>query len=203
MSLKLQLITAARDLYLKEGLQGISMRKLAALCDITAPAIYKHFQDKDSLIAAIIEEGFHHLEKEMQLALRGRTAASRLKKTGLAYRDFALKQPAFYQLIFMSTAQDHGLAQVAHSAKQQLSPSFQFLLMRITECLAEKHHAKSNSTVKQADALEAAARAWSFWHGMVALYLVNLYAPVIKTRDEFEVFFERAWEHYLGQWMKE
>ncbi len=199
MSLKLDMISAARDLYLAEGLQGISMRKVASMCGITAPAIYKHFSDKDALIAALIEEGFHHLETEMDKSLKGRTASSRLKKTGIAYRDFALKQPGFYQLIFMSTAQDHGLTEVTRSAQQQLSPSFAFLLARVEEFLLEQSPRQRKSKgIRKTETLEFAARIWSFWHGMLSLYVVNLYSPVITTREEFEAFFERTWSHYLN-----
>lgn len=213
MSLRIQMINAARDLYLQDGLNGLSMRKVAALCEVTAPAIYKHFTDKDQLVAAMVEEGFSLLEAELKSALRARSPLARLRKMGQAYRRFALDQGAYYQLIFMSTAQDHGLTQVTQRVQDQLSPSFLLLLHSVQAYLDETKDARQNhrannlsaqrfasksSAVVNTEALTLSAKIWAFLHGLVSLYLVGHYAPVLHSRHEFEHFFDQAWDEFLS-----
>ena len=51
------ILEAARDLYAKEGVHALSMRKLADQVGISATAIYRHFDDKEHLILAAVLPG--------------------------------------------------------------------------------------------------------------------------------------------------
>ena len=57
-SLRARISAAAQQIYLREGVDGISMRKVAERVGVSAPAIYKHFKNKDELLNEIVVAGF-------------------------------------------------------------------------------------------------------------------------------------------------
>ncbi|HSC88979.1 MAG TPA: helix-turn-helix domain-containing protein, partial [Polyangiaceae bacterium] len=96
-----QLLRAARDVLLDEGLAGFSLRKVAAQCGISAPAIYRHFEDKDDLLAAAIQRGAALFTNYLLSALSEATPRERLQQLGQRYFRFAVENPRDYELIFV------------------------------------------------------------------------------------------------------
>ena len=65
-----RIVEEARDLYLTAGLAGLSMRKVAERVGVTATALYRHFEDKQALLLAVVQAGF---ERFTTYLLRGLT----------------------------------------------------------------------------------------------------------------------------------
>ena len=93
-SKKQELAQAARDLLLSTGLSGLSMRKVARACGVSATAIYRHYQDKDELVAQAVLEGFRIFGSYLMDALEQKTPIRRFRVLGRRYFDFALDNPA-------------------------------------------------------------------------------------------------------------
>ena len=53
-----RLLKAARTIFAKEGLDGLSVRAVAAAAGLSAMAMYRHFKDKDALVDALMRDGF-------------------------------------------------------------------------------------------------------------------------------------------------
>ena len=70
-NLRDQVSDAARAIFIAEGIDGISMRRIAAEVGVTAPAIYRNFKNKDDLIDSLVNEGFAMLETQMQRGADG------------------------------------------------------------------------------------------------------------------------------------
>lgn len=85
------------------GASSLSLRAIARELNITAPAIYNYYPDRDALVTALIIEAYTSFG-DAQLAARDSVPAEdlegRLKATGRAYRQWALTYPERYQLIF-------------------------------------------------------------------------------------------------------
>jgi len=92
--LRAALLAAAGKLIEKEGLAGLSVRDAARRAGVSHNAPYRHFPDRDALLAALVEEGFGQLEK----ALAGRSG----RELGEAYVRFALAHPQRFRLMFMT-----------------------------------------------------------------------------------------------------
>ena len=92
-----EIVGAARMLLEEEGLEALSMRRLADRLGIRAPSLYKHFADKQELEAALISEGF----VEQARAFEKAAAASDdpLGAIAVAYRRFAKRHPDLYRLM--------------------------------------------------------------------------------------------------------
>ena len=124
-----QILDATRDLLLKEGFRGISMRKVAERVGVSATAIYRHFADRNALVAAAQEEGGQQLAQYFARALAGKTPHERLYLTGRNYLRFALEHQKDYQLLFMAWDElPVDLPSPRHGGRY--APTFQFLLDR-------------------------------------------------------------------------
>jgi AcrR family transcriptional regulator len=85
------------------GAPSLSLRAIARQLEITAPAIYNYYPDRDALVTALIQDAFTSLGVSQNDALQGLAVddhAGRLAALGLAYRQWALTYPQRYQLIF-------------------------------------------------------------------------------------------------------
>ena len=78
------------------------MRTLGKRAGITAPAIYRHFADKQALLAALIEEANDEFGRYLQRSLEGTGPAERLDLLIGAYAAFATEQPLDYELLFFA-----------------------------------------------------------------------------------------------------
>lgn len=92
-----QIVAAARQLVEEEGVEGLSMRRLAERLGIRAPSIYKHLPDKAALENALISATFEEQAAHFETALVD--AADPLTALAGAYRKFAHCHPHLYRLM--------------------------------------------------------------------------------------------------------
>src|SRR5690606_14182762 len=88
----------------ESGTEALTLRKLAQRLGVSHMAPYRHFSDKDALLAAIAATGFRQLKSRLERA--GSAAApngSALLRKGTAYVKFALDEPAMFRLMFGAT----------------------------------------------------------------------------------------------------
>jgi AcrR family transcriptional regulator len=101
-----RILDAARALFAKEGVDAVTMRKIAAAIDYTPAALYVHFRDKDALIRALCRNDFGALAAQMARLNRVADPVERIRKMGRAYIRFAADHPSHYRVMFM-TPLDH------------------------------------------------------------------------------------------------
>ena len=95
------LLQAAEVQLEKEGPAGLSLRKLGRQLGVTPGAPYRHFEDKDALLAALATRGFQRLSKMMLDAQEGAVdGEERLRQAGIGYLEFASKHPELFRLMF-------------------------------------------------------------------------------------------------------
>ena len=90
--LRSAMLTAAARLVEDEGVSGLSVREAARRAGVSHNAPYRHFPDRESLLAALAADGLAQLEK----ALEGRSG----RELGEAYVRFALTNPRRFQMMF-------------------------------------------------------------------------------------------------------
>src|SRR5262249_52452481 len=80
---------------------GFTLREVARRAGVSHNAPYRHFRDRDDLMAAVAAQGFRELTQGMQHAAERESAAiGRLKQAGLAYVSFALRRPEYFTVMF-------------------------------------------------------------------------------------------------------
>src|SRR5262249_36291459 len=92
-----EIVQAARELLEQEGIEALSMRRVAARLGIQAPSIYRHLPDKQALVNALISEGFEEVAADFAAAVEN--TDDRLDALGAAYRAFAHRHPHLYRLM--------------------------------------------------------------------------------------------------------
>ena len=85
------------------GAPALSLRAIARELNITAPAIYNYFPNRDALVTALIVDAYNSLADAQESSVEKLAAdnlSERLSALGLAYRAWAVTYPQRYQLIF-------------------------------------------------------------------------------------------------------
>src|SRR5436853_2685087 len=98
-ALRQEILDAARELFVKEGYENVSMRRVAENIEYSPTTIYLYFEDKAALLYAICEETFAKLAKRMETITRDSDDPIMSLKSGCrAYVDFGLKNPNHYKV---------------------------------------------------------------------------------------------------------
>src|SRR5512143_826232 len=100
--LKNALIKAGIQILSKEGIEGLSLRKVAQRAGVSHNAPYSHFPDKQSLIAAISTEGFNQLYHELDAVVSAYSndPKQQLQEGAWAYVQFAIKNTDTFKIMF-------------------------------------------------------------------------------------------------------
>jgi AcrR family transcriptional regulator len=88
-----EIVSVARALLVEEGIEGLTLGRVAAALGIKPPSLYKHFASRGDLEAALIAIGLAELGDAME------AAGADLHAVGAAYRTFALANPELYRLM--------------------------------------------------------------------------------------------------------
>lgn len=95
------ILSAARDLFLKEGYQSVSLRKIAGRIEYSPAAIYRYFSGKDDIFFAIAETGFRLFSRSMQGVPASDDPVETLRRRFWRYYEFSKAQPEYFTLMFV------------------------------------------------------------------------------------------------------
>ena len=107
VALRQQILDAARELFVRDGFDAVSMRRIAARIEYSPTAIYLHFPDKQSILTALCDETFEKLS--MRLAThfaRNTDPMTRLRDGLQLYVEFGLAHPHHYTVSFLIKSRD-------------------------------------------------------------------------------------------------
>lgn len=182
-----KILTCACELYLEDGLDGFSMRKLARSVGVTAPALYRHYESKEHVLADVIREAYREFTGCLYRALEGRTPEERLLKAGQGYMDFAINHPRWYRMIF-TAAERLGVDELPEDLRTQGCAVHQFWSDRLRECM-------DAGLLRRGDPEGVGMTMWAHSHGLVTLYH-NGHLP---TDDEgFRAVSAASWRRLLA-----
>ena len=98
--LRAALLDASLALIRKEGLHGFTLREVARRAGVSHAAPYRHFRNKNDLLAAIAEDGFNRFTAKMrEAASKGDSPLERLQMAGIAYVQFGLDRPEEFEVV--------------------------------------------------------------------------------------------------------
>ena len=161
--LKNALIKAGVEILAKEGVDGLSLRKVAQKAGVSHSAPYSHFPDKQSLIAAISTEGFNQLYSELQaVAEQYKDNPKRQLVDGVqAYVQFAMNNVDTFKIMFSGILE-----------KEKEYPSFVEVSRKTFELVVGIVRACQDAGVLRSTSPEMMAIAvWGQVHGIVSLAL--------------------------------
>jgi AcrR family transcriptional regulator len=96
------ILAAAKQMFLSDGYEAFTTRKLAARVGLSQTGLYVYFRSKDELLDTLCRQSFVALAEDFRRAVAGAgEGVSRLRALGLAYIQFGLTHPDEYRLTFL------------------------------------------------------------------------------------------------------
>jgi len=97
-----KILDAARELFVTEGYEGVSMRRVAEKIEYSPTAIYVHFSDKQQLFHELCQQDYARLAEVFQSSAMSSDPIERLKQIGNTYTEFGVRYPNHYKFMFMT-----------------------------------------------------------------------------------------------------
>jgi len=161
-NLKETLIRAALDLIARKGPSGFTFAEAARFAGVSPAAPYRHFRDRDELMANVALRGFTLFEAALTRAWNNGqpSAFAAFERMGRAYLEFARTEPAYYSAMFE--------AGVPLDANQELREAGERSFAAI-RAAAEQLVAQLPAA-KRPPALMVALHVWALAHGIASLF---------------------------------
>ena len=163
------LIQAGLELLTEGGAQELELRKVARRAGVSHAAPYRHFADKQALIAAINEEGFHLLAERIRSTLRevSDEPVEQLLGVALAYVRFAQENPWLMREMFSGIT----IERETFESLQTASKSVYRLYAEVIRSGQEREK------IVDGDPTALAGVLWSVLHGLATLIIENQMRP--------------------------
>ncbi|MCP4137738.1 MAG: TetR/AcrR family transcriptional regulator [bacterium] len=180
------LLNVTRGLVDTSGVEAVSMREVGKLAGLSRTALYRHFENKESLLATIVVENFIVLKEEIN-KLEGTVKNSRelLIEIFVTYYDFGLENPGHYQLMFNTKWDDTRFPGIHHAAYSV----FQKVSFFVSE-------AASGLITDPKILIEKTAILYAFIHGLVELHLIG-HTEISKGLDDAKLLIHHMVESIL------
>lgn len=186
--LKKALIEAGLSILKTEGLKALSLRKAAAMADVSVAAPYRHFRNNEELLAEIAAEGFRILKKDLEKSreLFPGKFLKQFQECGIAYVQFACDNEELFRIMYGNTVGDYS---EFPALKQAADETVLIMQSVIEDCQKKK-------LIRKSDLKELAMSAWVLVHGLATLIVerkfqfsgwdqANLRMEVLKVQKNF------------------
>ncbi|HZC16381.1 MAG TPA: TetR/AcrR family transcriptional regulator [Caulobacteraceae bacterium] len=157
-----EILHAAERIFVRDGYQGATIRKIAEEVGVSSTALYMHFSDKDEILLEICEGAIATLlASNTAISERSIDAVSRVRLMLDAYMRFGLDNPNTYQLAFCTTPGQ--ISAIRHEATTGLGVRcYERFVGAVADIAAE-------GRLRVGDADSAAQTLWAACHGLVSL----------------------------------
>jgi AcrR family transcriptional regulator len=179
-TLRQEILDAARELFIQEGYENVSMRRIAEKIEYSPTTIYLYFEDKADLLFQLCEETFAKLATRSEELLRDRSDPMlTLRKIGRAYVEFGLKHPNHYKVTFINHPAHHFDPKRDHE-KSMGRKAFNLLKESVEECIRQKK-------MRRIDVDIASQALWAAVHGITSLLIVHPGFPWVDPEQTIDL----------------
>ena len=186
---QIRIFRAARELFDENGLEGLSMRRIAGRVGITPMAIYRHYPDKDAVVNALMLDGFVAWEARVA-AIAAAAPLAWVQALAEAYLDFAIAEPRRYEAAFLLNA---GAArQFPRDIEAGRSPALRSAIARIIE-------AQAGGILAALPPVEIALHFAALTQGLVSMYRAGRFAD----KAQFRAAYRHAVGHCLDSFRRQ
>jgi AcrR family transcriptional regulator len=176
---------AARQILDKEGSDAVTMRRVADVVNITPMAIYRHYNAREGLLAALADAGFEELAARITRKPLSGSAAERLAQMAEIFLDFALKHPRLFELMFLKERE--GARRYPRDFKAGRSPTASPMEQVVREGMA-------NGEFLEDDTWEIVFEVGALAHGLIMLYLGG---RIALSAAGFRALYRRSFMRYV------
>ncbi|ADK81750.1 TetR/AcrR family transcriptional regulator [Sediminispirochaeta smaragdinae] len=177
-NLRNALLREGRRLIVEKGHEEFSLRKLARLVGVTPMAVYRHFENKEALISAIIDGAFDEFAQSLESSFdHSLPLQEQLLELSVAYVHFFLDNPDVLKVLFLdSHKRDAAIAQKKKDVREELRSTRAYrVLFDISKKIATLHPEFTEE--------EMVLTVWSRVHGLSVLLVQE---KLLFKADEFD-----------------
>jgi AcrR family transcriptional regulator len=171
-NLRQEILDAARELFVREGVESVSIRKIADRIEYSPGTIYLYFSDKAEILRTLSEETFSKLDQKLKAIKDDSNDTLDSLRRGLrAYIEFGLQNPNHYLVTFVLAGRTlHESGQVPHGSGGRC---FENLRGIVHKCIQE-------NIFRINDAEEASQVLWAGIHGITTLLITKPGFPFVE-----------------------
>jgi AcrR family transcriptional regulator len=184
-----RIFAAAKAVLDREGLPGLTVRKVADHAGLSPMAMYRHFADKDALLNALMDDGLAAWETTAR-SIRAVDPIEWLHALGDALLDFALTEPHRYDAAFFLPASK--ARQYPDDFVAGRSPVIAMALVRIDQ-------AKADGRLNDRPALEVALAFSALAQGLVSMYRADRFSSEKQFRTLYRAQVRRCLEGFFRE----
>lgn len=186
-----RILDAAKKLFAKEGVDNVSIRRIAGAIDYSPAAIYRYFSSKREILSVLRDEGFKQFvaaQKERARTIEDPLA--RLRASGRGYIRFALAEPEYFNLMFCTNCEQVDIeGEWGDSARE----SFGRFRDNVEQCVKAGHFGDV-----EVDTVVVAL--WSAVHGLSHLITTGQLLGQAEDLDvDLDPFLDRILGFYVHQ----
>ena len=156
------ILSAALKLFSDEGYENVTMRKIADKIEYSVGTIYLYFKDRDEIFFELHNRGFAEFYQKQLSVQHIKDPIERLFAHGMAYIEFAMEKPEYYDVMFISRTSAKTLHQFEHWMEGERT--YGLLKLNIKQAIEAGHFLGVDLEV-------AAFSLWSFVHGISSLFV--------------------------------
>jgi AcrR family transcriptional regulator len=174
-ALRGEITRAALQLFLDEGFERVSMRRIADAVGYTPGALYAYFRDKDEILFALHALGFAELRRTIrEIDAKQLPPGERMYRLGERYLRFAFENPQLYQLMFITSRIGQ---RIREDQRWEVGlDNYEHLRGAVRECMAA-------GVMPRSDVDAATFAVWSEVHGIATAVIRGRTHHVIPERD--------------------
>jgi len=163
--LRQEILDAASELFVEEGYENVSMRRIAEKIEYSPTTIYIYFRDKAELLEQVCQETFSRLNVILtRLSEQPGDPVERLKRGLTAYVRFGLENPHHYRATFMMPIPEGFDKEKYHRPDSPGMLAFDILRRNVYECI-------NASKFRNVDPELISQTLWAGVHGVTALLI--------------------------------
>ena len=173
-----KILDAARELFVTEGFEGVSMRKVADKIEYSPTAIYVHFADKEELFRELCHRDYARLAEVFQSSAISTDPIERIRQIGAIYIDFGLRNPNHYKFMFMTPHPPHEPDEVDREMMGNPErDAYAFLKWAVQQAI------DAGCFEEEFDDAELVSQTlWASVHGVISLHIAKGTDPWVEWR---------------------
>ena len=174
--LRRNVIEAASRLLVEEGLDALTVRRVAEKLDCSTKIIYTLFEGKDGLANALYLEGCVRLSQAIGRVPRAATPAAYASEVAWAYWSFALANPSYYAVMFGGAIPNF----------QPDATSISSTRTALETIVGNLHEYMTEGLLPIEDPVMVTKALWAPLHGVVSLYRLGHFSNLEEAKAAFE-----------------
>ena len=166
------ILDASMKLFVEQGFENVSIRKIADLIEYSPTTVYLYFKDKDDILFNLHELGFQKMAEYNEGLWDIKNPLFRLHKMGENYIKFGISNPEFYDIMFIQRAP----MQAIESTLECEWKSGDVAMGRLKDTIRE---AMDKGLIIKGDVDAVSMVIWSMVHGLVSLSIRDRFNKLV------------------------